>query len=578
MPFLTDPNPPEYGSYTFPTSVETTGFECDPVMDEANRTVLYVRHRVTLQWKVVADLGNNIDSAMASIRTVLMQRGQPFVYQNRGFGADWSINDGGTFTDVNGGPVPTNFSFKPLGGNRAAQCSWTVEVCVPSNCAAFSIYGVLMTFNYKLRIGINEHGYSSRTYMGHIAIPKVYDDHDIVVSDQFLDDVIPAVPEMFKRLARDYDHSFDKKRTDFTVVDEQMGSRALPVGCTAATASHELFSEKSGFASWYGTITANYVLSPSYKPEAAWAAFYELVAHRMQVAKLAFIGGSADEVIEQQKPKQDSQSFILSLRMSEPEIYGMNTVGFEVTYVQVCSLEEVLKDGFLKAGLWHYPYEGPAAWQLWVSSVPEVLRPRGLANLQLDPANEIIVDLCLNSLVPPPQQDADFTGGDLGIELGDITDLQPSPDVDASWFYYNPEIEIYEDSHAIVTSSLIEEPYNPYEQSPGDLYAEGYVPDEKPAELTDQVQYRAPSTLIIYIAGEAMRAWFPIPRPKIVSWNGLQVKEVSTIADGCFFRTKTMANLGVGTPIYYAEWRFKYVVELRPVAPIRPPVSRHGQV
>lgn len=578
MPFLTDSNPPAYNGYTFPTSVETVQFSGEPVQDESNRVTMFVRHVIGLKWDVIAAAGSNIDSTMASLRATLMQRGGDFTYANRGMGADFNFNSSG-LTDVQGGPIPRSFDFKPKGKNQGCTVTWTVEICVPTQCAAFNIYGVLMTFNYKLKIKIDRHGYTSRTYSGFFQVPKV--DSDFSVGDAFIESVMPPIPEQFQRVDRDYDHSYDKKRVDFSFVDEQMTSRSLPEGCTAATGSHDLGSDlQRGFQTWNGTISASYTVAPPYDPgSVGWAAFKALLDSRLQTVLLAVNAdppGNAD--VNQQKPTEKPKAAIVGLQLSEPDIYsaGGTNVSFSAQIKMICSIKAIFGNDNIKSGMWKYPLQGSEAWTRWRDSLPDVLRARGLANLSLSPTDEVLVDLCVNNAATPPQQEAEFTSGDIGVTLGDITDLQPTPDTETSWFGYEPEIEIYEDNHAVVSSSLTEDSWSPYDQSPGD-FSPGYIPDQKPSDPTDSVQYRAPSTLYVFISGQAMRAWYPIHRPKIVNYAGLQVKEVSTIADGCFWRQKIVGSLGIGMPIYYAEWRFKYAVEARPAQAILPPTSRAEQ-
>lgn len=578
MPFLTDSNPPSYNGYTFPESVETVGFEAEPVPDETRRTFQYVRYRITLQWEVCAAVGNNIDTTMAALRTTLMQHGQAFSYKNRGFGADWAINDGLNFYDVDGGPWPVGFSFKPKGKNQGATVTWVVMVSVPTNCAAILYQGVPMTFAYRIGIRIDRHGLSTRTCTGYLAVPKIVND-EIHIADDYIDVILPQLIDYFQRVERNYQHSFDKKRVDFTVIDEEMGERALPAACTAASASHTINSTDRGWLTWQGVISASYTLEKYAPQKAAWNHFYRMLKARLELAK-ANLQMDGDEKADEQKPKEKGQIVITGFTLGEPEIYGQNVAAFSVTYTMTTTLKSQFGGDNFQNGLFFYDWEfggnGPGTWAGWWRSTDLTQRNRGIANLRLNTNSDVIVDLCTTAPPRPITQEADFTGGTGDNPIDDILSLQPEPDSESSWFFYEPEIDIIEDQHAVVSSNL-SDPYNPYESSPGNLEDQGYTPDNNKGDPTDGVQYRAPSTLYIYISGRACRAWFNIHRPKIVSFKGMQVKEVSTEGEGCYWRHKCVGNMGIGMPIYYAEFRFKYVVTDRPTEPIKSPESRYEQ-
>lgn len=574
MPFVIDYNPVQYNGYTFPSNVETVGFQAMPQTDEARRTILFVRYRITLRWTISADLGFDIDSTMAALRTTLQQHGKTFIYENRGFGANWSIGPEGDFQCVDGGPWPQDFSFRPKGKNQGATCFWTVTVCVPTNCAAIVYSGVPMTFEYRLHIRIDRHGNSTRTYSGFIAVPKIILD-EISIADTWLESIIPQVPNQFYRDDRDYQSSYDDKRIDFNVVDIEMGDYMLPPFCTGASASHTIQSTDRGLLSWTATIAGSYTLPKGNTIAPAWNAFRNMVGQRLGRASIA-IKMPVEAAPEQQKPAEKGLIIITGWSMAEPEIYGPTVqASFAVNYAITGTLASMIggdNANQLDNGFGTGLKRGDEAWLEWIQTVEPSNHPRGNARLSI-PLRSDPVNLC--AVTPPirPQQEASFAGGTEIDIIGDLEELQPEPDSESSWLFFEPEIHISDDSHAVVSSNLNGDYFKPYEQSPGDM-SPGYMPDPK-GDVSDDVQYRAPGTLYLYIAGRACRAWYKIHRPKVVSYEGMQVKEVSSEADGCFWRHKSVANMGKNIAIYYAEWCFKYVITDRPVAPIQSPYDRN---
>ncbi len=579
---LVDPNPISYNGYTFPSNVQTVQFDQTLKFDDAGRMVMYVIYRIGLQFHVNATGGGNIDSDIASLRSTLSQHGKAFTYSNRGFGALFTVGPGQAWEDVNFGPKPVGWSVKPKGQNKGTTITWTVELAVPTNCAAGSVFGVAMQAQYKLSTRIDRRGYTTLTISGFVEIPRIVGFERASVSDDFLDAILPAAsgfPYM-QQTDRSYDHSLDKARTDYTLTFEELTNAALPEGCVEASASHNLASTEIGLVEWDGEVSANYTVANGYGIETAWNAFRLLLKTRIDFLNANLDTGEfGKQELGEQKPGQKPRVMLTGVRLSEPAIYKSDTFAFSARYHQISTLKTIFGDTTINAGLFRFPSTGLEAWNTWVNSLGDVNDPRGLLGIKVDPAAEMLIDLCANDTPRPPTMGGNAVfDGSSDYLLGDITDLQPDPDPETSWFFYEPEIEVYEDRYGVVSAALSDGAWSGYNTSPGDLDAQGYMPDEKPSEETDEVQFRAPPTLIVNISGIAMRAWFPIPRPKIVSYNGNPVKEVSTKEKGCFWRQKIVGSVGAGMPLYYAEWRFEYVITGRPTEPIRPPVNLAEQV
>ena len=580
--FLSDPNPPSYNGYSMPNSIRTIQFSGEPVEDEAARTIIFVRYRIGLQWEVVADFGGNIDTTMASLKRLLMQQGAAFVYNNRGFGAAFQINTGNDAVyDVQGGPKPIAFDFKPKGVNRACTVTWTVEICLPIHCNQVIAYEhVVMAFNFSVRYHINKHGYTTRTITGYWQIPKLKKSaggRDIQIADDFLDQCLPASLVNFQRTDRDCLHSFDKTRVDFTVVDEEMTDNNLPPGVTEARASHTLESDfQRGFINWTGTISASYAVQRDTDKKKAWDYFLNLCADRMRVARASLTLDAGQLIQDQQKPGQAGMLIATGVKILEPELYGVQNVSFALTYTKIGEARQIIGANMNFGGLWRPVPDSD--WQSWYDSLKgSAVGNRGNANLMLNTSDDYIIDLCTSATPVEPQQTATFQGGDLfGYQSG-IDSLQPDPSPGASWLLYEPETEVIDQHHAVVSHSLTDQFTAPYTQDSGNLSDRGYRPDAKPDTPTDAVQYRAPGTLTVYLSGRAIRVWYEVPRPKLVSFRGNAVKEMNDEAHGCYWRCKPIARWGTNIPVFYAQWRFRYIIEGRPADPIKPLASAYGE-
>lgn len=581
MALVTDPNPPAYNGYTFPSNVRTVQFDQTPKYDDAERALLYIQYRIGLEFDVLSTSGNDIDSTVAGLRRTLTAMAGTFTYANRGFGTDFTVGQGLAIQDLKGGPKPVGFSFKPQGQNKGATITWTVELCIPSQCSSID-YDAPITIQYRHKVSLDLGGFATVNMSGFIEIPKLAQSYNTRNIDNYLERIMPNnIPE-YKRTRRDFQYSLDRTRCDFEVIDEQFKTEAmLPPYIIAASASHELESDLDrGLLQWDGTISGRYTVAYGIAMDQSWVAFKDLLKTRLTVinANLDTGGFNGEAKLEEQKPNEKAKVIITRLKMSEPDIYNSRTASFSASYRQISTLKTLIAADELKTGMFKFSDTGLNAYINWEGSLfGNALNQRGLSNFNNPAGNDVILQVCTSTSGNTPNPTSNINDNISRNGLGDVSDLQPEKDPDRSWFLWEPEIDVCEDNHYVVNSMLTDETWRPYELSPGDLTNLGYQPDTKPSDPTDAVQYRAPSTLYVYLSGKAMRAWYQIPRVKVVSWGGLQFKEISSRANGCFWRSKNIGSMGIGIPIYYAEWRFLYAIEARPTAPIKPPTALSEQ-
>src|SRR5262249_11597232 len=109
-----------YNGWTW-DSLHHTAIRGVPVYDDANRMVKWIAWSIEVSGFINAGAGATSDNTMASLRRDLTNPGKTFRYNNKGFGA-LVVNDpsSGNVWDVNWGPKPTLFDFKPIGSRDTA--------------------------------------------------------------------------------------------------------------------------------------------------------------------------------------------------------------------------------------------------------------------------------------------------------------------------------------------------------------------------------------------------------------------------------------------------------------------------
>ncbi len=272
-----------YGTFVFPTEMETLNATVTPVKDSSKRTITHSLVSITMRFLVsVRNSGRTLEQILNPIVMELQHPGKPFVYAGRGL--PLRINVGGTH-DVVFGPMPGVVRFEPDGAGKSCHLTWTVEVGIPfcQNAA----YTGPMEFCFGLSYDVDVYGNTTRTYNGHIIVAnnRSGDGRDIRDSaDKYRPNINPDLIPGFRRIPGNFNLSEDKSRLDFTITDVQMGPNIPPPGMIDAQASHTLVSVAGKLGTvWNGTISATYELARNGQVTAADArdAFWRLVRDRI---------------------------------------------------------------------------------------------------------------------------------------------------------------------------------------------------------------------------------------------------------------------------------------------------------
>lgn len=166
---------------------------------------------------------------------------------------------------------------------------------------------------------------------------------------------------------------------------------------------------------------------------------------------------------------------------------------------------------------------------------------------------------------------------DLGISAESKIKLPYIKDSVASYFYYDVHISCYLDSGIVVHRHLPQS--NPIADSLGgidfasptiDKVTSFGVNTKSVDSFTDTVQRMAHSIYRFCLRGEAIRASYQVPIPKIVTICG--VPAIPDDADNQKAYNKVVANYS-GVPVFYAAWELWYTVAVPPEEQQTPPAN-----
>lgn len=383
MAFLPASGTISYNGYTFNVATRTR-IVGRPVYDRAGRTITHVVYTINLTSFIPeATPGATTDTDILDIRQRLNSPGRDLTISGQGFGT-FTINTA-TMKDVVWGPKPTLLALEPVGSKALWRIDWQVEVAIPE-CSAAVYSLAVMAFNYDINYSIDGDGYTVRTYSGYLEIPMTRAGGGRAVpdsADNYRERIIIPLLDGFRRASQTFTLSDDKRRLDWSIVDEEMPVEGLPFGCTDASGNHSIRPQVEGLTNWVGHITATYTVARNRPRSDAYAAFFALYDDRRRQAESVApssmsTGGGAGPVVR-----------LVSLEIDQGLYRSSRTISFSATYYFVCSLDRLLEG----SGIWR-PVPNTDA-RLWSASVQDVLGVRGAAQLG-GSGGEMIIDLCGN--------------------------------------------------------------------------------------------------------------------------------------------------------------------------------------
>src|SRR5262249_13268786 len=148
-----------------------------------------------------------------------------------------------------------------LGYKYAADVTWKIAFCLDA-CSGQISGRKILEWCYKVDFVIDQSGYTRRTCAGHVVIPmtrRAPNDGPLVdPAERLREQITPQLAIGFRRVSQTFPLSEDKRRLDFTIVDEQMPPNVPPPNVVIAEASHSVDNEFRTFVRSMQTIRASY--------------------------------------------------------------------------------------------------------------------------------------------------------------------------------------------------------------------------------------------------------------------------------------------------------------------------------
>lgn len=551
-----------YNTVSF-TSLYSTKISARPVLDEAQRTTTHIEHRLEVVGYIHAS-GAVTDTTWASLRKLLTACGGALTYQNKGYG-DLVVNGTSSVKDAAWGPIPEILDFTPLGGDAlATRIHWAVTTRIPE-CDSASYTKEWMEWNWESVHDIDGDGYTTLRINGHLIIPMTRTAQDNRVPPDIVDrcreQILPPVALGFQRRDQSWRMSADKRRLDFSWVDQEIPA-AMPDDVTRIDARHSMRAtlKDGGFKKWIFGLDATITLARGIPRDRALKAFLGIIESRTKDLR--------------KKKDVKGTSLFIPLDLSfEEDVFGRTSrFNFSALVISRTSIGLLLK----QSKLW-YPVDG-TDWGKWRTSLEKAnaTTARGYANLKVPASADLIVDLCrtggdgnrrLEAKPKGPPRvlkvlgETDDADDDLGVKIANLTP-------DNSWVQYRMRAAWGEVANVARHRPLPTKAVGDLTDSRrrmdvsgsaddirGAVGAPGFQRGDEPAEVH---QRAAGPTRTLILSGVAVRLGYRVPTPKIDSVSGVVPTEL-----GRDVQEDMVGALG-GVPVYRLLFEVEYALPQAP--------------
>ena len=348
--------------------------------------------------------------------------------------------------------------------------------------------------------------------------------------DAYRDKVAFQKPKNFVRDQSSWNVSANKRRADFTIVDNEIRTNNIyPAHVIKIDARHRSGWSHRDRARIPNQITAMIELSPLVPRATAFYIFRSIVSNRMAFATAAGVFTFIESVDVEDSMFENKFNFGCNY-------YALNEANDPATFIPFL----LNATGIFK------PYL-PNTWEQWDASI-KTLAPLqglnndyGLAGLSHVPPTDRITDLCDSDQQQEIASEGIYwVGGSLPSESAFCN---PKPPANKSWLNFFGQF-LYKETNRSSTSVTL---------GPDDLVNEIFDPSKPTAELPDSdsdlierfVENYA-SEVVLHWQGHAERIGYPVPKPgKIVIGD----MELIPSGDGKFQQTS------LGT--YFCQERYR---------------------
>jgi hypothetical protein len=539
-----------YNGYDFDGAVELSA-QMTPKYDDADRSVVYVVHRIRVRGVIAADpedpihLLRKTDLDFEELRKKLTCPGKELIATGLGLGQDLLVNAGTGVQDVAFGPKPRMLGWSPIAGAAACEYEWEIETALPECCDTRRYTGIAALV-YAVSFSFDESGDATRTIAGHIELAMTVSPDGRIPDqiDQYWNDINVAPLAGFKR-THSRNISADGRRLDFVITDQQIPSNdAYPPLVIRISGDHTLDIDSESMATLNCAISSSITLAPGVPPIWAWLVFHTVASRRILFAKT----------------RKESGVFIESVRIREG--LWSRTHDFQVTYRILSTLSEMFNVSGLFLRLPDHD-----KWHEWRLSLEGSMFSRiGNAKLRHLP-NDAIISLCdqapflnLQSESALPQSPPNVFIQTYGNE---------PPPKEKSYYQFKFWIEMGRQTpvsrHSPIQSA------EPEDQDDGDLYADAFNWEAATSQpggdpyAPEIIQVGGARRYSYRLKGYAIRVGYPVPRIRLREIGGQEAVEMNAR-----YHHEKVAKV-YGVDVYRAAWDITYCLASAPQASIDAP-------
>lgn len=523
-----------YNGYAFDGATKIK-IRCEPVYDDSDRVVTMHHYTVNIVGVIAGDIaGATTEPEMQQIRALLTKASMPLMVFQAGF-YDLIVNQAGGVTDCAFGPKPRMVSWTPIGASHAAEFEWECETWIAFCDDGTDPVGPIVLV-YGAEFALDVRGLTTRTLAGYleIALNRTVPGGQAIphVVDEWRERIDAAIPERFHRTTQNFKISLDKRRLDFSVVDQEIAeNNPYPEGAAKVEGRHRVgWTRRAGGAGRLrNTISINIELAPNQPLLNAYAIFSVVAKSRIDIARAAY-----------------GNAVMLEDVHVEEDLYGREA-SFAVSYTVCAPLGRLLAD----LGLWQ-PL-GFNTWGQWATSIGDVKDVRGFANMKLDANQDTLIDPCKTI------KTIEFDNVPINkIELPELTRTllkNETPPADGSWLEYESHVYMFRD-RALVRQAIMQAP----EAEDPTFYPNitGDINYPATGRTVDIMQRSGKSRYTAALIGHAKRAGHKVPRPALSSIGSAAATEIK----GDFFMR--ISGNWLGVPVYDAAWCILYSLATEP--------------
>lgn len=540
----------QYNGFSFPSSTRSH-IRGRPLYDGADRTVATMVYTIQSVSIIAADTAEDTtDDQMNDLMNRLSKPGQRLVYADSG-GGSFRVNVGNV-RDVMWGPKPRDVSIRPLGSQKAWELIWACEVAIPK-CDNASYAGMIMAFNYDVDYKVDSDGYTTRLISGYLEIPMTRVGGGRTVpdtADAYYEEIVPSIPAGFRRTEKLRHLSADKRRLEFSFVDEQIPGGTFPVSITNFDGTLRTATTPMNWTKFDCSLSASYTVPAGVPRTAASDAFFNLL-------------------LDKARPSKDKGRIFVSFDASEG--LGLNRkINFNASWFYVGTVADCLQD----SGFWR-PLPG-VTWQQWQQSAG-VNDKRGSAGLVHSASDDAIVDLCIGGVGILRSGHPRVTNR-LVLRQRPVGAQPAILKTDKTWLLYRIKLIIEaKPSTSRLKSLPKDEPKtNGMGETPIPTLSSSRTASDRGFDYTlqaiagakdvtsgklinealqtpDVIQQRAAPSYRAILTGFAMRGGLGIPLPKLVTVGGIKPVPSKQWSTG----DTLIANFS-GVAIYYKGFRLEY--------------------